>query len=581
MRLFPLLIAMLLAACGGSPEVDALLAVADSLSGVKPDSALRLLQQQEAGVPHWSKAQRMRGELLRARAMNKAYVDFTTDSIIKEVADYYDRHGTPNQQVEAHYLLGCAYRDLGEAPRAIDAYQDAIARADTTATDCDYHALGSVYAQMAKVYHQQLLFNYELEAHQHASYYNYLSGDTLYALYEQKVCAGIYLMQNRNDSAESILHNTIRFYRQQGYVQEGLQASTLLMHLYIEQGNRLSELKELIDQYEQECTLFDEQHILPPRKRQFYYYKGKYYETLNLLDSAEYYYRMVHYPGIDITGIEPMYKGLLSVFTKRHQADSIAKYATLYCAANDSSIAIKDRELTAQLAASYDYHYYKTQSLENENKALWAFIAFIITFISLIALVVGIVFLVKHFRNVRFRLYTIHLKREEELRQIHQLEKEELQRVYYHKQEQARLDYEQQLARLKSRQEEELTVSQRKEMCKRYFSHEVVLRSIHVANDPKQYLTEKAFNDLLEVTYEHFPVIRQEFDKTDAITVQMKRVCVLTILDVHVDDIGRLLKVSPQRITNIRAELSLILFSKKSARKFESNLRKHFGIKKV
>jgi len=67
--------------------------------------------------------------------------------------------------------------------------------------------------------------------------------------------------------------------------------------------------------------------------------------------------------------MDPMYRGLLSVFTKRHQADSIAKYAQLYCLANDSSIAKKDRDLTAQMAASYNYNRYQKESLENEKIA--------------------------------------------------------------------------------------------------------------------------------------------------------------------------------------------------------------------
>ena len=159
----------------GDPAVDALHRTADSLMAVgKPDSALQLLhtldaannlpQSGEAGggfTP--SRRQLMRHELLRAKAMNKAYVDFTVggdlqspDSVMRVVADYYDRHGTPNERMEAHYLLGCTYRDMGEAPRAIDCYLDAAACADTTAKNCDYYTLASIYAQMAKLYHQRL-----------------------------------------------------------------------------------------------------------------------------------------------------------------------------------------------------------------------------------------------------------------------------------------------------------------------------------------------------------------------------------------------------------------------------------------
>ena len=156
----------------------------------------------------------MEQELLRARAMNKEYVLFTTDSVMREVADYYDRHGTPNERMEAHYLLGCTYRDMGEAPRAIDCYLDAAACADTTAKDCDFWMMASVYGQMAYLYHQQLLFTYEIEARQQACRYNLLAGDTLSALHERKIIGGVYLLQNKRDSAEHIIKNVMQSYRE-------------------------------------------------------------------------------------------------------------------------------------------------------------------------------------------------------------------------------------------------------------------------------------------------------------------------------------------------------------------------------
>ena len=56
----------------------------------------------------------MKYELLYAKAMNKAYIDFTSDSIMKKVALYYDKHGSKNEQMEAYYLLGCVYK-IGRA----------------------------------------------------------------------------------------------------------------------------------------------------------------------------------------------------------------------------------------------------------------------------------------------------------------------------------------------------------------------------------------------------------------------------------------------------------------------------------
>ncbi|MBQ4391555.1 MAG: hypothetical protein II826_00390, partial [Prevotella sp.] len=110
--ILPLLLLPLLLACQrGDPAVDALHRTADSLMLSRPDSALLLLQACDTAaappIGTWPRQQRLRHELLRAKAMNKAYVNFTTDSVMKEVADYYDSHGTPNERMEAHYLLGC------------------------------------------------------------------------------------------------------------------------------------------------------------------------------------------------------------------------------------------------------------------------------------------------------------------------------------------------------------------------------------------------------------------------------------------------------------------------------------------
>ena len=336
-----------------------------------------------------------------ADSLNRNYIPITSDSLLKEAVSYFDRHGTPNERLRAHYLLGCAYRDMGEAPRAIEIWQDGITCADTTAADCDYSVLARVYGHLAFTYHQQLLFSYELEAHRQASRYEYLAGDTLYAIYEQKMCANVYLLQNKADSAEILLQDVIRLYRQHGYDQEALQSSILLMHLYANNPGRLPELKQLVERYDAECTLFDEAHELPPDKRLFYYYKGRAFEECSQLDSAEYYYRKVHRPNSPYVILNSMYEGLLSVFNKRHQADSIAKYAQLYCAVNDSSIAIKDQERTAILAASYNYNHYQHEAFENTKKAHAANLRFILVSVVLLVIAVSTAFFIRNSKKKR------------------------------------------------------------------------------------------------------------------------------------------------------------------------------------
>lgn len=254
---------------------------------------------------------------------------------------------------------------MGEAPRAVDCFLDAVACVDTTAADCDYHTLASIYAQTAWLYHQQLLLSYEIEAHRIASHYNYLAKDTLHAIYEQEMIGCVYILQNKKDSAELLLENVKQRYHEMRCIQEELTASEMLMHIFVEQPSKIDKAKQLIDEFE----LLSECVDRVSTKHRFYCYKGKYFESVNMLDSAEFYYRKMYWPKMALVNYDSMYKGLLSVYNKKHNSDSIAKYARLYCAVNDSSIAIKDQELTAQMTASYNYSHYQKQALANEKKA--------------------------------------------------------------------------------------------------------------------------------------------------------------------------------------------------------------------
>ena len=122
----------------------------------------------------------MRRELLRAREMNQNYVPFTThdsqspDSVMKAVVAYYDRHGTASERMEARYLLGCVYRDLGEAPQALQCYHDAV----RDSTD-DYRLRIKVYGQMAELYDAQNLPGDEIAAMRKIQQYALLEHDSL------------------------------------------------------------------------------------------------------------------------------------------------------------------------------------------------------------------------------------------------------------------------------------------------------------------------------------------------------------------------------------------------------------------
>ena len=83
----------------------------------------------------------MRYELVYAQAQNKAYVNFTTDSIVLSLVDYYGRHGNANEQMMANYMAGCAYRDLEDALSALKYLNLAVDAVDESDEDCDLNIL--------------------------------------------------------------------------------------------------------------------------------------------------------------------------------------------------------------------------------------------------------------------------------------------------------------------------------------------------------------------------------------------------------------------------------------------------------
>ncbi len=552
--------------------------------------------------------ERMHDELLRARKMNKEYVDFTTDSVMKEVAAYYDRHGTPNERMEAHYLLGCTYRDMGEAPHAIDCYLDAAACADTTVADCDFYTLASIHAQMAWLYHQQLLLSYEIEAHRKASHYNYLAKDTLHALYEQRAIAGVYILECKNDSAEIVLMNVSKAYMDNGFLQEALLTSTILMNLYAEKPERTNELKALIDRYDAESKFFDEHHELPPGKRLFYGYKAKWFETAGQLDSAECYFRKMYQHGMPWSSKCYMYNGLLGVFEKEGEMDSVAKYARLYCEASDSSVSVKDQEAVSIMAASYNYNSIQKEAFENERKVirrnnLIAIMAICTVLVSIIgwrkfsqyrkmqrkkqqelershkeeqqrqkyAYEEGLKRLADKHREEKDNLEAEYAQKEKDMELRHRKEREELQRMYAKENDSL-------LEELKSAKEKEDLYSGI-ENAKNFADTEIYKRIIALSKSPLKKPTDSDWKKLTTSFSYYYPQLYKDVCQIHSKknTIRL-RICILTVMGIANKEQSSLLGETKQNITNNTAAINEALFGEKIARTFYVNLKSHYNI---
>ena len=559
-----------------------------------PDSALQILDSLGQHETEFNRHFRMQYLLHRMNAENKTSDKFTSDSLCQVLVSYFDRHGSVNERVLAHYLLGRAYTDMGEAPLAISKYQDAIDAADTTVADFNFSTLNCVYAQMADVFHYQLLLTNEIEARKKATYYAFRANQPLWGIFNQDVSAGAYILLNKKDSAELILKSAIEQYRKYGYTQRALFSSRVLMHLYTIPPQRLTEAKVLMDQFEAHYELFDEHHELPPLQRQYYDYKGKYYEGINKLDSAEYYYRKIYYNDMPAVAQDPMYSGLLSVFTKRHQADSIAKYARLYCMANDSSIALKDRDIVAHMSATYNYSRLQKEAHENEVKAYKTLLGLAIAII-LIFIVSTIAFLLwrknqQKINQLKTELADATVEYEENLHKLQQLEfnQREVITAFHQKLSESQdeiaqinQEYEEEKAsllednkalqkRIEKLQQEE-PISKHLATAASFAKEPIVMRIRDISRKPLTSVTEDEWKELTNAFVMSYPYLYRDLT-SHCNTPQNIRVCILTVMGIGNNEQANMMETTSPRISNVKSAINKALFNETSSRTFHKNL---------
>lgn len=353
--LYLLLIIMLLASCAGNRKYDDLMQRADSIMNVNDDSAkvaIRMLDGVESQLPEFSKAQKMRYELLRHKAMNKAYISFTSDSIMKEVVDYYDHHGSANERMLANYALGCVYRDMHEVPMALEYYNKATEQADTTAADCDYGTLYRVYSQMGFLFSKQYLPYQLLDAFGKAEKYAYLAKDTLNAIinYQNKGDAYDYL--GKKDSVVAINLRSANMFKRIGDNYNAAVALGCNYSYYIEMQDTVN-AKKAFEAYF--STGYEGNSNYGDAKAFLLCEKGRYYMFVSRLDSAFSCLNQSLKLSKSYSNKAAATKVLAQYYARVNKPVLAMKYALKSSEYNDSDLlAVRESQLQ-QIQAMYNY----------------------------------------------------------------------------------------------------------------------------------------------------------------------------------------------------------------------------------
>lgn len=579
-HLFLPILAFILFSCTDQ-HADSIITKAEQLLNTKPDSALAVLDDIRESKEDWPRSQQMRYELVYAQAQNKAYVNFTTDSIVLSLVDYYGRHGNANEQMMANYMAGCAYRDLEDALSALKYLNLAVDAVDESDEDCDLSTLMRVYSQMGGLYQRVAAFESERIADSHAERLAWQICDTLSALRLMRLRASTLYDAHQPLQSLMILDSIIQFCNKHGLPEQTKIIYPMRIKYHIETNNALS-ADSLLREYEQKMNI---QPLTPDEKIidiTHFYRKGLYYNLIEQPDSAIMMFqkliRLINIRSLYTVGKydlrEGAFKGLSEAYSYKHQADSVIKYANLYCQWNDSSIRARASEHLLRFQSLYNYTKIQEQALNAEQKAsrLRVIIILLVFFATTIVIVAWSIY---QKRLKKERQKQIATNKEYQLL-LHELEKsaDELLLVKTDS-ERFQREKESEILKLQTAlamyQDNEQSVEQWSDE-RAIFACDIAKR-LHSLSSHAQKATPNELNCLLVTAQNAFPKFYANItDASKGLSHTEIIISILIRFRFIPSEISLLLGLSSQRITNLKSSVNQKLFGTQGAKTLDSHL---------
>ena len=535
------------------------------------------------GVHHqMRRTAQMRAAVDSALVQNRNYVPFTSDSTLREVAAYFDHplHFwiTANDRLRAHYALGCVYRDLHDAPVALLTWEDAIAAADTTAADCDFATLFRVYGQMASIYFRQSMPEKHLEAQNKLCHYALLAGDTLNYIRGLLLRNDAFLALGDTAAIYSNIANVRQLYLQRGLKAEAAQVYPTAIQIAIDQ-QQFVRADSMMQVFEQESELLSEGGTIAQGYERYYYNKGMYYLGVGQPDSAELQFRKLLQCEPALTDA---YRGLLSLYRQKSDADSVFKYARLY----EDALAryLKRTHIQSVDLAKGMYDYSLQQQLAQRESHRANTFRFALVMLLAVMIIVGLQFMqYSHKKSAerRKQLATYRktlddldaARRETELLQQSLSKNDETRKLLKEKEDQIG-----QLEMIVKELQKQIGKSAAGIHVQRLKETGIVKKFQAIAHPHpdmaaggNRCATETEWDRLTEAIRTYHPSLYLFIHKNNLSELKYK-VCILSYLGFDNAEISTLTKASLNSISNARTSLARELFNLRSARELNRYL---------
>lgn len=536
------------------------------------DSALAILDslgdhQSEFGS-HFQKQY----QLQLAAAEMKAGAVFTTDSLTKELVDYFEANGDDEESALAYYIYGCSLIDLGQSPEGLQAYYTALSKVDTTKADCNNNLLKNIYGQMSLIFLQQNLPQDAIKALNHYIENVKKTSSEREYLFERDRLISPYILMNEIDSVLSISLKSYEDLKRIGDNQGAARVLCPTIYYYMERGemDKATWAKEI---FEKESGWYDEKGNIASGRESYYYVKGFYELSANRLDSAEQLFRRAIRYGYLSEG----YRGLLNVYRKHHDVDSVFHFSLLYEAAQDTLHNQLRTNSIHQMSALYNYN--RSQKEAEQERETSRKLKMRSTFIGVISFLVVVLLLWLYIRYKNKKKQEI-LKLSKKLESAISARSEisaELQMLKSKNYEgviAAKEAKEAELTEIIKRLQLENDQTEHTDATETFVNSPIAQLFIKKSNlkTEKPNPSDGEWSLLIRQFSKSFPDLYKSFSEGTPLSQLQQQVCVLIILGMSDSSIRIMLGNSKSVLSDAKSDANERLFGQKGARTLKSNL---------
>ena len=357
--LFVLFLASLLPACKEQPAMPAELQEINEMLEGKPGNPYYPLRDYKQKAQEQPEAIRMYYDFLTIKFENRHMVYdrrselyHHSDSLITNVLRYYEETDNRKLLPETYYYAGRIYAKMGDAPRALDYYHQAL---NAASAQTDTRLMQRIYFQMGHLFWFQSVYNEALKAQLKALSYKQLAADSVSEVFILKSLGVTYADIGKTDSAffyykealqkaETLRNASLAF-----YVKENMAALYLSQDDYMPAWNLLESPPADIDE--------SVRTVLYQLKAQLYHQTGK-------ADSAMHYNRLIEDRG-SVYNKQKASLDMANILAGQNRYKEAAGYFQQYVTYTDSIQKLTRTEALTKAQATYNY-----QLRERENNQL-------------------------------------------------------------------------------------------------------------------------------------------------------------------------------------------------------------------